>query len=398
VSDHPASDSTETALGSDRAEAKSGGAPDAGMNAQQLSEAKQYGRIGLACQIADKLLDVAFLAVMALLFARPVDDWLAERIGSSTARLAALYGITVGLHLLISLPLSFYSGYVVEHQFGLSRLSFGRWLRRYALANSLALAFGLLLFIGLYWVIWTTGPWWWLIAAGLFLLVSVVLGQLFPVLILPLFYKVERLERPELADRIKRLAGPANLAIEGVYLLGLSVETVKANAMLAGIGRTRRVLLGDTLLDEFTPDEIEVIFAHEVGHHAYHHIWKLVGGGVLFTVLGLFLTDRLVMLWARRVDSAVTYENLPVYTLPLLMLCVTLFGMLLEPLRNAVSRRFERQCDRYALDTTGLRAAYISAFEKLAKLNKDDPDPHPVEVFLFHDHPPISERLAMAGR
>jgi STE24 endopeptidase len=87
-----------------------------------------------------------------------------------------------------------------------------------------------------------------------------------------------------------------------------------------------------------------------------------------------------------------------VYTLPLLMLCVTLFGMLLEPLRNAVSRRFERQCDRYALDRTGLRAAYVSAFEKLAKLNKDDPDPHPVEVFLFHDHPTIGERLAMAER
>ena len=151
------------------------------------------------------------------------------------------------------------------------------------------------------------------------------------------------------------------------------------------------------MLDQFTPDEIEVIFAHEVGHHEFRHIWKLVIGGVVFTVLGLFLTDLVVMAWARRMDAAVDHYSLPVYTLPVLMLCVTLFGMLLEPLRNAVSRRFERQCDRYALDRTGLRAAYVSAFEKLARLNKDDPDPHPIEVFLFHDHPPIGERLAMAG-
>ena len=135
--------------------------------------------------------------------------------------------------------------------------------------------------LGLYWLIWTAGGWWWLAAAGLFFLVSVALGQLLPVLILPLFYKIERLDQPELAARIARLAEGTGLSIEGVYRMALSDETVKANAMLAGLGRTRRVLLGDTLLDAFSPDEIEVILAHEIGHHVFGHIRKMIVGGAV---------------------------------------------------------------------------------------------------------------------
>ncbi len=129
------------------------------------------------------------------------------------------------------------------------------------------MAFSLVLVLGLYWLIWLTGRWWWLAAAGAFFVVSIVLGQLAPVLILPLFYQIEKLDAPELTDRIARLAAGTGLSIEGVYRMDLSEETVKANAMLAGLGRTRRVLLGDTLLNGFSPDEIEVIFAHEIGHH-----------------------------------------------------------------------------------------------------------------------------------
>ena len=216
-------------------------------------------------------------------------------------------------------------------------------------------------------------------------------------MILPLFYKIERLDNPELAERMARLAEGTGLSIQGVYRMGLSAETAKANAMLAGLGRTRRVLMGDTLLDQFTPDEIEVIFAHEIGHHVFRHIRKMIVSGVLFSVLGFWLCDRLLLAWAQRpVRHRSTRTRLPAGTLPLLMLVLTVFSLLLEPLQNAISRRYERQCDRYALERTGLREAYVSAFRKLARLNKDDPDPHPLEVFLFHSHPPISERLAVA--
>jgi STE24 endopeptidase len=168
--------------------------------------------------------------------------------------------------------------------------------------------------------------------------------------------------------------------------------------MLAGLGRTRRVLLGDTLLKGFSPEEIEVIFAHEIGHHVFHHIRKMIAAGIFYSAAGFFLCDRILAAWAAGGQTPLDYSQLPVYTLPLIMLILTLFAMLLEPVQNFISRHYERQSDRYAIDRTGNKEAYISAFRKLAKLNKDDPNPHPLEVFLFHSHPPIAERLAMADK
>ena len=174
----------------------------------------------------------------------------------------------------------------------------------------------------------------------------------------------------------------------------LSDETAKANAMLAGLGRTRRVLLGDTLLDGFSLDEIQVVFAHEIGHHVFRHIPKLMALGFVYSLLGFWFCDRMLALWIG--TSVYDPRQLPVYALPMLMFALSIFSLVLGPLQNVTSRRFERQCDRFALVHTGLREAYISAFRKLAKLNKDDPDPPRLAVALFHSHPPIAERIAIA--
>ena len=163
--------------------------------------------------------------------------------------------------------------------------------------------------LGLYWIIWTTGGLWWLAAAAAFFVLSVVLGQLVPVLILPLFYRIEKLDAPELAERIGRLTEGTGLSIKGVYRMDLSDETVKANAMLAGLGHTRRVLLGDTLLDGFTPEEIEVIFAHEIGHHVLHHIRKIILAGLFFGAAGFWVCDRLLMAWVAHGGARSTTPN-----------------------------------------------------------------------------------------
>jgi STE24 endopeptidase len=372
------------------------------MSEAELEEAKRYGRLELKCTLADKAVDLLYLAVAAFLLGKPLDQWLSnfawlERHAS--LRVLALFAVVMLLHMAVSFPLSYYAGHVLEHRFKLSTLTFGGWLWRYMKRNLIGLAFGLVMMLGLYWLIWTTGSWWWLAAAGAFFLVSVILGRLAPVIILPLFYKIEKLDAAELTDRIARLAEGTGLTIEGVYRMDLSEETVKANAMLAGMGATRRVLMGDTLLNSFTPDEIEVIFAHEIGHHVFRHIRKIILAGIVYSAAGFFLCDvilRLVV--APSAGSENIYANLPVWTLPLLMFVFTVFAQLLEPLQNAISRHYERQSDRYALERTGRRDAYLSAFQKLAKLNKDDPHPHPLEVFLFHSHPPIGERLAMAEK
>jgi STE24 endopeptidase len=362
----------------------------------ERKEAHRYGTISLVCTLADLAIDVVFLGVMAFLLAGPIDAWLAGFSSLSAAqsmlRLLALFAVITLLHICVSLPLSFYSGYVVEHQFALSNQSLGRWVTNWLKRTALAILFGGAMFAGLFWIIWHTGQYWWLIAAAVFFVVSVVLGQLAPVLLVPLFYKVERLDNPALAGRMKRLAEGTGLTIEGVYRLGLSADTKKANAALAGLGHTRRVLMGDTLLEEFTPDEIEVIFAHEIGHHVYRHITKMIATGVVTSLVGFWLCDRVLVWWAGIPSAA----EAPVYTLPLVMFTLTVFTLVLSPLQNIISRHYERQCDRYALTRTGNREAYRSAFNKLARLNKDDPDPNPVEVFLLHSHPPIAERLALA--
>jgi len=373
----------------------------AGLDREQLTEAKQYGRLGLICDLADKGIDLVFLALMALVVARPLDDGLARwsiLADFESLRLVALLLITILLHVAVSFPLSLYSGHFLEHRFGLSKQTFRGWLWRYTKRCTLAVAFSAVIFLGLYWIIWLTGPWWWIVAAGGFFVVSVVLGQLTPVLIMPLFHKIEKLDMPELSQRLNRLAGGTGLSIEGVYRIVLSEETVKANAMLAGLGRTRRVLLGDTLLADFTPEEIEVIFAHEIGHHVCRHIRKMILSGMVYIAAGFWLCHGLLTAWVDWPGQSVDFHLLPVYTLPMVMFALTAFAMLLEPVQNFFSRRFERQSDRYALERTGAKEAYISAFQKLARQNKDDPDPHPLEVLLFHGHPPIAERLAMAER
>ena len=364
----------------------------------QLEESKEYGRRELQCTLIDMLLDITYLGVMACVAAIVIDRYLYSwpLLENRWYRLVAFYLITMLLHYVISFPLSLYSSFLLEHQYKLSRQSFGRWLWRYLLQNFLAIAFGLVLVLGLFAIIWMTGPWWWLVAAVATFGVTIVMGQLVPVLILPLFYKIERLEDDSLVARLEDLTAGTSLNLEGVFRMKMSSETVKANALLAGLGRTRRVILGDTLLDEFSPEEIEVVFAHEVGHHIYRHIPKLILLGLVTSVVSFYLCDRILVAWVQIHESTFAYGQVPVYTLPMLLLVITLFSLLLSPLRNGLSRRFEVACDQYALQRTRDPRAYRSAFQKLAQLNKSDPDPNRWEVLLLHDHPPVAARLALA--
>jgi STE24 endopeptidase len=361
---------------------------------EEQAEAQRYGRVSLTCSLLDSAIDVAYLGVMTFVVARPLDDWLARfaaLAGSpSYLRLVVLLVLVIAGHVLVSLPLSFFAGYVVEHRFGLSNQTLGRWLRNWSLRNVLAIVFGLVIYVGLFAIIWNTGAYWWLIAAAAFFVMSVVMGQLVPVLIMPLFQKIEKLDRPDLEARMTQLADGTGLTIEGVYRLGMSEDTKKANAMLAGLGATRRVLMGDTLLERFSLDEVDVIFAHEIGHHVYRHIYKMIATGAVLSLAGLWIVDRVLARWSGAGAASAVGSD----ALPLVMFTLTVFMLVLEPLQNFISRHYERQCD--ALQRTENRAAYRSAFMKLAKLNKAEMDPNPIEVFLFDSHPPIAERLAMA--
>jgi len=372
------------------------------MTPSQLAEAKELGRRELSVSLLGRGVDLVYFVIAAVWIATPNSpfaEWLTRISTSQTIQLVLLTLMLLVGDFLVSLPLSFYGGHLLQHRYQLSAQSFGQWFWRKIKGLVLELCFGLVLVLALYWIIWTAHGWWWLVAAAGFFLLSIVLGQLAPVLILPIFYKVERMDGTdsqgkELSQRFSELTSGTGLSVEGIFKMQLSAETSKANAMLTGLGRTRRVILGDTLLGQFSIDEISVIFAHEVGHHVHRHIRKMIFFGGVYSLLAFFLCDAVLRAWIP--DESINYAELPVYLLPLLLLTIHLFSTLLEPLQNGLSRHFERQADRFAIESTNDREAYLSAFSKLAVQNKDDPDPHRLEVILFHSHPPIAERLAMA--
>lgn len=357
-------------------------------------EVKRYQRLKLGASSAGTLLALTWLAVLGLFLGPHLKAVIGAWLGPNAALQLLASALVLGISLeLLGFPLEFWSGFVLEHRFGLSNQSLRAWLWRHLKGALVGGALGLACLYGLYALLWLTGPWWWLCATAGWLLLTLVLGRLLPVVVLPLFYKVTRLDDPALAERLERLACGTGLTVEGVYRLHLSAETKKANAALAGLGRTRRVLLGDTLLEQFTPEEIEVVFAHEVGHHVHRHLPKMIVLGTVLALAGFWLVDRLLDPLARSCGYAGLDD--PV-ALPLLVLVLAIFGLVLTPLQNALSRFFETQCDRYALARTGNPLAYRSAFVKLAQLNKSDPDPHPLVAWLFYDHPPIAARLALA--
>jgi STE24 endopeptidase len=357
-------------------------------------EVRQYQHLKISALLISGGLGLAWLALLAIWLGPEIGRWLREHLTENRwlelFAVGAFFAVTFDL---LTAPIDYWSGYVVEHRFGLSNQTLAGWFWRRLKGYLLGGVIGLIMLAGLYWLLWTTGAWWWIWATVGWLFVSLVMGRLLPVIILPLFYKVSRLEDESLLSRLRTLTQGTTLNVEGVYRLELSKDTKKANAALAGLGNTRRVLLGDTLLEQFSPEEIEVVFAHEVGHHVHRHILKALALGVSTSLCGFWLVDALL----NRLAPALGYDSfLDPAALPLILLVLSLFGLTLSPAHNAISRFYERQCDRYALDKTGNPSAYRSAFIKLAHINKSNPDPNPIIAWFFFDHPPIRERLAMA--
>jgi STE24 endopeptidase len=219
------------------------------------------------------------------------------------------------------------------------------------------------------------------------------MAQLAPVYLLPLFYTFRPLERPALVNRLLKLAERAETRILGIFEWKMSEKTRKANAALTGIGRTRRILLSDTLLAEHSDDEIEVILAHELSHHVHHDIWKALAIEAALLTLGLYLADRALEMMSGRFGLAGKGD---VAALPLLLLAAGAVSILLLPVVNALSRAHERRADRYALEMTGNAAAFMSAMKRLGAQNLAEEHPSRLVETLFYSHPPMAARIEAA--
>jgi STE24 endopeptidase len=362
--------------------------------AADTPEVRRYNKIRRWLSVADFVLGFAFLIV--LLFTGWT-GWLRDlalRRGFQNYTLAVF--IYLFLLLLISKALGFaldYYGFRLEKKFQLSNQKIRSWLWDETKGFLVGLVFAAIVVELTYFLIRQSPQHWWIIAWLLFLGLFVVMAQLAPVVLFPIFYKFEPLENEDLRRRLVVLSQHAGTHVRGVYRWKLSEKTKKANAALTGLGNTRRIILADTLLDNYSPEEIEAVLAHELGHHVHRHILKsiLVQAGI--TLLG-FWAANFVLHYA--VDHHMFEELSDFANLPLLAITATVISLILMPALNAYSRYNERQADRYAFESIARVEPFISSMNKLAEQNLAEKTPSEWIEALFHSHPSISKRLAAA--
>ena len=358
-------------------------------------EARRYNRIHRWLEFSDLVLGLAFLLVLLLTGWNGVlRDWAySAAFQNYTLSVFAYVLILMLAAKVLGLGLDYY-GLRLERRFKLSTQKTRAWVWDQVKEFLVGLAFATVISELLYLTIRVSPQHWWIISWAVFMGLFVLLAQIAPLVLFPIFYKFEPLENDDLKNRLIRLSERAGTKVRGIYKWHLSEKSNKANAALTGLGSTRRIILADTLLDHYSADEIEAVLAHELGHHVHRHILKSIFLQALVT-LGGFWAANYVLHWS--IEQWGMFDTLSDFSnLPLLVLVSTLLSLLLMPALNAYSRFNERQADRYAIESIRSVQPFISSMNKLAAQNLAERTPSRWVEWLFHSHPAISRRVAAA--
>ncbi len=294
---------------------------------------------------------------------------------------------------LLTLPGAAYRGFVLERRYELSCERFSRWAGEHVKAGLLALALTLGAALILYSLLRSRLDGWWVVAGAIFWVLTLGLAHVAPVAILPLFTRTTPIARPALVARLEALAARVGTRVVGVYAWHVGDRTRRANAALVGVGSTRRILLSDTLLADYSDEEIEAILAHELAHHVRRDVWRALAYEAIVILAGLFVVDRAldrVGPWAGLSGPA------DAAGVPLVVLAFGVVSAVQLPLANALSRHAERLADRFALAVTGRPQAFASAMRRLAAQNLAEEAPSALVRWCFYTHPPTAERIAAA--
>ncbi len=365
-------------------------------NAPDSPEARRYNQLKRWLGFADLATGFVFLLVLL------VTGWSARlrdfALGPGEQR---NYYLAIILYVLLLLVISKFLGFALEfyafrleRSFHLSEQTLRSWLWDETKTFLLSFVLATIVVELIYWTIRFAPQNWWLVAWIIFLALFVLMAQIAPVVLFPIFYKFSPLDNDDLKSRLVKLGERAGTPIRGVYEWKLSEKTKKANAALTGLGATRRIILADTLLQNYSADEIEAVLAHELGHHVHRHILKSIAVQAAVTFAGFWLASE-VLHYA--VDTARWFESLSDFaTLPLLVLVSTAMSVLLMPVLNAYSRFNERQADRYCFQSVRSVEPFVTAMNKLAEQNLAERQPSKWVERLFHSHPSISNRVAAA--
>lgn len=358
-----------------------------------LEKAKAYERIHHAVYFLSLGLTFLILLIFVLTpLGRIIRE--ASRVANPFLEIQIYFLLFSLVFLAADLPLGFYSGFVVERRFGLSNHTLASWIGDEIKKALLSFLIASLLVQAFYFLMRANPAQWWWLSWLFYFGFSLFFSKILPLWIVPLFYKYSKIEKESLKERIWLLGHRYGLEIQNFFSLNLSRTTKKANAMFTGLGKTKRVVLGDTLIANFSDDEIEVILAHEIGHFVKKHLLKgiLLSAGfslVLFYGVFLFLNFQSVSFGLAPSD--------PLF-FPALALLVWCVSVLTGPFFKAISRHHEREADRFALEETRKKEAFISAFQKLAAQNLANPEPNPWIERLLHSHPSIGKRIRFAQK
>ncbi|HXW00539.1 MAG TPA: M48 family metallopeptidase [Anaerolineae bacterium] len=364
------------------------------LNPERQERAKEYARISRRLFVVDMVLGAVYVLAWILAGFSP---WLRDQIhrfAQPTWLTLPLFALGFGLpYLILTAPLTYYSGFVLPHKYDQSTQTLKAWLIDQLKGLLIVGVLSLIVLEIIYALLGTFPQTWWLWTGLVMLIFTVLLSNLAPVLIFPIFYKYKPLDDEDLVSRLTELAAKGGTRVQGVYVFDMSSKTVAANAALMGLGNTRRIVLGDTLVEKFTANEIETILAHELGHHVHKDLPLGIIVQSLLTLAGFWLAHW-VMQWGIAIFGY-TGPTDPA-TLPLLIVALSVFGLVTMPLSNAWSRWREVKADKYALKMTHKPRAFISAMTRLANQNLADADPPTWVEFLLHSHPSINKRVTMA--
>lgn len=362
------------------------------MDAERQQQAREYAQKRRVISFSELVLLVALLLIW--LFAGVslnLRSWL-ESFSKNQELVLLGYVLIFGvIESVLSAPLNLYGGYYLPRKYGLSHQSFGSWLVDLTKAGIIGGVIGLILLELLYLGLRHLPDWWWLVGGVFYLLFVVVMVNLSPVLIMPLFNKFVPLQDEALSSRLLKLAERTGAPVSGVFTMDFSRRTSAANAFVTGIGNTRRIVLGDTLIENFTPQEIEVVMAHELGHQVHNDIWRGIFLDSGITLVGFFLAK----LGMDAGVSAFGFRNVgDVAAFPLFVLVMLVFTLVTMPLTNGFSRSREHAADVFALDITHDAPSFIGAMRKLANQNLAELNPPSWAVWLLYSHPPIKSRVS----
>jgi len=354
-------------------------------------DAKKYNNIKLGIGIGKAIISFVLILIFVWLgYSQILEDYISLSFDDKyIVLLLFIFSIGIITSILFA-PVNFYTGFYLEHKYKLSNQTFSKWLWENFKSSLVSLAIGIPILLVFYFTMNQFGDLWWLPFAVVMFFVSVVLAQIFPVLILPIFYKLTPIDNDELKTKIGALASNAGIKIENIYKFDMSKNTKKANAAFTGLGKTKRIILGDTLIDNYSNEEIETVIAHELGHYKKRHIVKNIVFGTVTSFLTLFI---IAYLYEKSLSWFGFTSITQVAALPLLALWSMLIGVVQMPLGNILSRKFEYEADEYAINSTQKPEEFIHTLEKLTEQNLGDKEPHPFVEWFFYSHPSIKNRI-----